>query len=76
MFKRNEIVKVRKIEGLSSRPRRARIIDVVGDDAMVELSDRVAIVDVGELLPILEGRTNKATKRKNFSSRTGRVRHG
>jgi len=54
MFKKNEIAKVRM--GLHNRPCHVRIVDVVGDDAMVELNNgKVSIVDVRELLPILEG---------------------
>ena len=54
MFKKNEIAKVRM--GVHNRPCRVRIVDVVGDDAMVQLNNgKVAIVDVRELLPILEG---------------------
>jgi len=55
MFRKNEIAKVRR--GLHNRPCRVRIVDVVGDDAMIELNNgTVSIVDVHELLPILEGR--------------------
>ena len=54
MFKKNDIAKIRL--GLYNRPCRVRIVDVVGDDAMVELNNgKVSIVDVRELLPILEG---------------------
>jgi hypothetical protein len=54
MFKKNEIAKVRL--GLHNRPCRVRIVDVVGDSAMVEQNNgTVRIVDVNELLPILEG---------------------
>ena len=54
MFKKNDIAKIRL--GLYKRPCRVRIVDVVGDDAMVELSNgSVSIVDVNELLPVLEG---------------------
>ena len=65
MFKKNEIAKVRR--GLHNRPCRVRIVDVVGDDAMVQLNNgKVAIVDVRELLPILEGsrKTSRRSARK------------
>ena len=62
MFKKNEIAKVRR--GLHNRPCRVRIVDVVGDDAMVQLNNgKVAIVDVRELLPILEG--NRKNSRRS-----------
>jgi hypothetical protein len=62
MFKKNEIAKVRR--GLHNRPCRVRIVDVVGDDAMVELSNgSISIVDVRELLPILEG--NRKNSRRS-----------
>jgi len=62
MFKKNEIAKVRR--GLHNRPCRARIVDVVGDCAMIELSNgTVSIVDVRELLPILEG--NRKNSRRS-----------
>ena len=62
MFKKNEIAKVRI--GLHNRPCRVRIVDVVGDDAMIELSNgTVSIVDVSELLPILEG--SRKNSRRN-----------
>jgi hypothetical protein len=65
MFKKNEIAKVRI--GLHNRPCRVRIVDVVGDDAMVEQSNgTVRIVDVNKLLPILEGsrKTSRRSARK------------
>jgi len=62
MFKKNEIAKVRM--GLHNRPCRVRIMDVVGDDAMVMQSDgSVRILDVRELLPILEG--NRENSRRS-----------
>ena len=62
MFKKNEIAKVRI--GLHNRPCRVRIVDVVGDDAMVQLNNgKVAIVDVRELLPIFEG--NRKNSRRS-----------
>ena len=55
MFKKNEIAKVRM--GLHNRPCRVRIVDVVGDDAMVEQIDgTIFIVDVNKLLPMFEGK--------------------
>jgi len=63
MFKKNEIAKVRM--GLHNRPCRVRIVDVVGDDAMVQRTNgTVTIVDVHELLPILEGRRKISRRRK------------
>ena len=63
MFKKNEIAKVRR--GLHNRPCRVRIVDVVGDDAMVVQNDgTVRIVDVKELKPILEGCVSKAQERR------------
>ena len=63
MFKKNEIAKIRM--GLHNRPCRVRIVDVVGDDAMVQLNNgKVAIVDVRELLPVLEGKT-KISRQEN-----------
>ena len=54
MFKKNDIAKIRL--GLHNRPCRVRVVDVVGDSAMVEQNNgTVRIVDVNELLPILEG---------------------
>ena len=62
MFKKNEIAKVRM--GLHNRPCRVRVVDVVGDDAMVMQSDgSVRILDVRELLPILEG--NRENSRRS-----------
>ena len=67
MFKKNEIAKVRL--GLYNRPCRVRIVDVVGDDAMVELSNgTISIVDVNELLPILEG-NGKISRRREKGER-------
>jgi len=63
MFKKNEIAKVRM--GLHNRPCRVRIVDVVGDDAMIEQNNgSVSIVDVNELLPILEGKGKISRRRK------------
>ena len=63
MFKKNEIAKVRI--GLHNRPCRVRIVDVVGDDAMVQLNNgTVSIVDVCELLPILEGKEKVSRRRE------------
>ena len=63
MFKKNEIAKVRI--GLHNRPCRVRIVDVVGDDAMVQLNNgTVSIVDVRELLPILEGKEKVSRRRE------------
>jgi sRNA-binding protein len=68
MFKKNEIAKVRM--GLHNRPCRVRIVDVVGDDAMVQLNNgTVRIVDVRELLPILEGRTEISQRRRKSERR-------
>ena len=69
MFKKNEIAKVRM--GLHNRPCRVRIVDVVGDDAMVQLNNgTVRIVDVNELLPILEGLgKDKISQRRRKSER-------
>ena len=68
MFKKNDIAKIRL--GLYKRPCRVRIVDVVGDDAMVELSNgSVSIVDVNELLPILEGRGKISWRRKKDERR-------
>ena len=62
MFKKNEIAKVRR--GLHNRPCRVRIVDVVGDDAMIEQGNGIVrIVDVHELLPILEG--NRKNSRRS-----------
>ena len=62
MFKKNEIAKVRI--GLHNRPCRVRIVDVVGDDAMIEQGNGIVrIVDVNELLPILEG--NRKNSRRS-----------
>ena len=61
MFKENEIAKI-KING---RPRKVRVIDIVGDDAMIQhRSGSVSIVDVKELKPILEGHASKAKESK------------
>ena len=63
MFKKNEIANVRM--GLHNRPCRVRIVDVVGDDAMVQLNNgTVSIVDVRELLPILEGKEKVSRRRE------------
>jgi len=63
MFKKNDIVKIRV--GSHNRPKRVRIVDIVGDDAMVEhRSGSVSIVDVRELRPILEGCVSKAQERR------------
>jgi hypothetical protein len=68
MFKKNEIAKVRL--GLYNRPCRVRIVDVVGDDAMVEQSNgAVRIVDVSELLPILEGKEKVSRRREKGEGR-------
>jgi len=68
MFKKNDIAKVRL--GLYNRPCRVRIVDVVGDDAMVQLNNgTVRIVDVRELLPILEGRTKISQRRRKSERR-------
>ena len=68
MFKKNEIAKVRL--GLYKRLCRVRIVDVVGDDAMVELSNgAVRIVDVNELLPILEGKEKVSRRREKGERR-------
>ena len=62
MFKKNEIAKVRR--GLHNRPCRVRIVDVVGDDAMIEQGNGIVrIVDVRELLPIFEG--NRKNSRRS-----------
>jgi len=61
MFKTNDIAKI-KING---RPRKVRVIDIVGDDAMIQhRSGSVTIVDVHELKPILEGCVSKAQERR------------
>ena len=61
MFKTNDIAKI-KING---RPRKVRVVDIVGDDAMVQhRSGIVSIVDVKELKPILEGCVSKAQERR------------
>jgi len=61
MFKTNDIAKIR----VNNRPRRVRVVDIVGDDAMVEhRSGSVSIVDVRELKPILEGLVSKAQERR------------
>ena len=63
MFKKNDIVKIRV--GSRNRPKRVRVVDIVGDDAMIEhRSGSVSIVDVRELSPILEGCVSKAQKRR------------
>ena len=50
--------------GLHNRPCRVRIVDVVGDDAMIEQGNGIVrIVDVNELLPILEG--NRKNSRRS-----------
>ena len=61
MFKTNDIAKI-KING---RPRKVRVVDIVGDDAMVQhRSGSVSIIDVKELKPILEGCVSKAQERR------------
>ena len=61
MFKANDIAKI-KING---RPRKVRVVDIVGDDAMVQhRSGSVSIVDVKELKPILEGCVSKTQERR------------
>ena len=61
MFKTNDIAKIR----VNNRPRKVRVIDIVGDDAMVQhRSGSVSIVDVHELKPILEGCVSKAQERR------------
>jgi hypothetical protein len=68
MFKKNEIAKVRM--GLHNRPCRVRIVDVVGDDAMVEQNNgTISIVDVNELLPILEGNEKNLRRRRKSERR-------
>ena len=68
MFKKNEIAKVRM--GLHNRPCRVRVVDVVGDDAMVQRTNgTVTIVDVNELLPILEGKTKISRRRRKGEGR-------
>ena len=68
MFKKNEIAKIRM--GLYNRPCRVRIVDVVGDDAMVQKNNgSVSIVDVNELLPILEGKGKISRRRKKDERR-------
>ncbi len=68
MFKKNEIAKVRR--GLHNRPCRVRIVDVVGDDAMVEQNNgTISIVDVNELLPILEGNEKNLRRRRKSERR-------
>ena len=68
MFKKNEIAKVRL--GLYNRPCRVRIVDVVGDDAMVEQNNgTISIVDVNELLPILEGNEKNLRRRRKSERR-------
>ena len=68
MFKKNEIAKVRM--GLHNRPCRVRIVDVVGDDAMVEQNNgTISIVDVNELLPILEGNEKNLRRRRTSERR-------
>ena len=60
-FEENDIAKI-KING---RPRRVRVVDIVGDDAMIQhRSGSVSIVDVKELKPILEGCASKAQERR------------
>jgi hypothetical protein len=61
MFKTNDIAKI-KING---RPRKVRVVDIVGDDAMVQhRSGSVSIIDVKELKPLLEGCVSKAQERR------------
>ena len=61
MFKANDIAKIR----VNNRPRKVRVVDIVGDDAMVEhRSGSVSIVDVHELKPILEGCVSNAQERR------------
>lgn len=61
MFKTNDIAKIR----INGRPRKVRVIDIVGDDAMIQhRSGSVSIVDVHELKPILEGCVSKAQERR------------
>jgi hypothetical protein len=68
MFKKNEIAKLRM--GLHNRPCRVRIVDVVGDDAMVEQNNgTISIVDVNELLPILEGNEKNLRRRRKSERR-------
>jgi hypothetical protein len=68
MFKKNEIAKVRM--GLHNRPCRVRIVDVVGDDAMIEQNNgTISIVDVNELLPILEGNEKNLRRRRKSERR-------
>ena len=68
MFKKNEIAKVRL--GLYNRPCRVRIVDVVGDDAMIEQNNgTISIVDVNELLPILEGNEKNLRRRRKSERR-------
>ena len=62
MIKKNEIVKVRM--GPYNRPCLVRIVDIVGDDAMVEQSNgKVTIVDVRALVPVA-GVKGKNPRRK------------
>ena len=68
MFKKNEIAKLRM--GLHNRPCRVRIVDVVGDDAMVEQNNgTISIVDVNKLLPILEGNEKNLRRRRKSERR-------
>jgi len=61
MFKANDIAKIR----VNNRPRRVRVVDICGDDAMIESrTGCVSIVDVKELKPILEGCVSKAQERR------------
>ena len=61
MFKANDIAKIK----INNRPRKVRVIDIVGDCAMVQFnSGSAAIVDVKELKPILEGCVSKAQERR------------
>ena len=62
MFKANDIAKI-KVK--NKHPRKVRVIDIVGDCAMVQhRSGSVSIVDVKELKPILEGCISKAQVRR------------
>ena len=61
MFKANDIAKIR----VNGRPRRVRVIDIVGSDAMVEhRTGSVSIIDTDELKPLLEGCVSKAQERR------------
>ena len=62
MKKKNKIVKVRL--GLYNRPCRVRIVDVAGDDVMVEQSNgHVSIVDIGEIIYLSNNKKEKIRDR-------------